>query len=119
MTKPIKLPEGHKWKEISNSDGKIVFKCRCGATFTYNEIDGSTNFEESGYNNCLVYQFPIIFKDTKRFTLITEENDTFNMFVFKNDEWTERGTLTFDEIDTMVGRLLDAGIDVFTKLNLE
>ena len=120
MTKnaTIKLPEGHVWKEVPNSGADTLFQCRCGATFSHDGIDGSTNFEESGYDNCSIYQFPIIFRDSRGFAMILEENDKFNLFTFESNQWVEGGELTFDEVDSMIGRSIEAGLEVFTKLNI-
>ena len=121
MTKnaTIKLPEGHVWKEVPNSGAETIFQCRCGATFTHDGIDGSTNFEESEFDNCSIYQFPIIFQDSRGFVMIIEEGDKFKTFhCGKDNQWIEDDSVTFDEIDSMVGHAVEAGVNVFTKLNL-
>ena len=47
MDSTIKLPEGHKWKEIPVSGSETLFQCeKCGATFIHDGIDGSTEFED-------------------------------------------------------------------------
>lgn len=50
--KTIKLPEGHKWEEVPNSGAETIFQCLgCGATFTHDAIDDSTEFVE-GDESC-------------------------------------------------------------------
>lgn len=46
--KSIKLPEGHKWKEVKfATSSETCFECEtCGATFVHDMIDNSQNFED-------------------------------------------------------------------------
>lgn len=49
----IKLPEGHKWKEVrAAAASETFFVCNdCGANFIHDMIDGSTHFE-AGAGTC-------------------------------------------------------------------
>jgi hypothetical protein len=49
----ITLPKGHEWREQpSASSNETLFICKdCGASFTHDMIDNSTNFEP-GYGDC-------------------------------------------------------------------
>ena len=53
MSKPIKLPEGHKWEEIKHSPAaETWFQCfKCGASFVHDMIDNSVEYE-NGDGKC-------------------------------------------------------------------
>jgi len=49
MSKPIQLPEGHKWKSIPDwpAASETAFQCdHCKQTAIHDMIDNSTNFAE-------------------------------------------------------------------------
>jgi hypothetical protein len=53
MNATIKLPEGHKWKEVQAATAsETFFVCNdCGANFIHDMIDDSTHFE-AGAGTC-------------------------------------------------------------------
>jgi hypothetical protein len=47
MNKTIKLPDGHKWKEVQSvTSSETSFQCKCGATFVHDLIDNGQVFED-------------------------------------------------------------------------